>query len=171
MSKQGESITATEPAATTAPPVSEDAPMTDAPANTDPAPPKPNVSEEEAAVLREERRVLMEKGSALHSKWKELSCAFHLPCVEPSLPMAHWDYVLREGKWMAEDFMQERLWKQAAAVKMCLEALKAGGRTRLKPSKHGPTKVSLNRIISYVNVDGDGDEPLSPLPPSPQNNR
>ena len=129
-----------------APTSTEDTPMTDATVNAESAP-KPNVSEEEAAVLREHRRVLMEKGSELHSKWKQLSCAFHLPCVEPSLPMSHWDYVLREGKWMAEDFMQERLWKQAASVKMCLEALKAGGRTRLKPSKLGLTKAKLSNAI------------------------
>jgi hypothetical protein len=139
--KQGESNTALEPAAT-APPSTDDTPMTEAPVSTEPAPSKPNVSEEEAAALNEKRRALMEKGSALHSYWKQLSCAFHLPCVEPSIPMGHWDYVLREGKWMSEDFMQERLWKQAASVKMCLEALKAGGRTRLKPSKHGLTKAS-----------------------------
>lgn len=102
----------------------------------------PVVSEEEAA-LAEQRRALIEKGAALHAQWKQISCAYHFPCVEPSLPMGHWDYVLREGKWMSEDFMQERLWKQTAAVKMCLEALKAGGRTRLKPSRHGPTKARL----------------------------
>ncbi|XP_039840616.1 chromatin modification-related protein EAF1 B-like isoform X6 [Panicum virgatum] len=32
---------------------------------------------------------------------------------------SHWDFVLEEMAWMANDFMQERLWKSMAAAKMC----------------------------------------------------
>ena len=38
--------------------------------------------------------------------WQQLACAFHFPAVEPRQPLSHWDYVLREGHWMADDFMQ-----------------------------------------------------------------
>nr|XP_010917964.1 chromatin modification-related protein EAF1 B isoform X2 [Elaeis guineensis] len=31
----------------------------------------------------------------------------------------HWDFVLEEMAWMANDFMQERLWKTTAAAQMC----------------------------------------------------
>ena len=35
--------------------------------------------------------------------------------VEQPRPLAAWDMVLQEMKWMAADFQQERLWKQSAA--------------------------------------------------------
>ncbi|KAF0926677.1 hypothetical protein E2562_027117 [Oryza meyeriana var. granulata] len=31
----------------------------------------------------------------------------------------HWDFVLEEMAWMANDFMQERLWKNMAAARVC----------------------------------------------------
>ncbi|KAJ7569427.1 hypothetical protein O6H91_01G077500 [Diphasiastrum complanatum] len=38
---------------------------------------------------------------------------------EHSRRKTHWDLVLEEMAWMANDFMQERLWKTAAAVQVC----------------------------------------------------
>ncbi|GJN22105.1 hypothetical protein PR202_gb09641 [Eleusine coracana subsp. coracana] len=32
---------------------------------------------------------------------------------------SHWDFVLEEMAWMANDFVQERLWKRVAAAQMC----------------------------------------------------
>ncbi|XP_020399005.1 chromatin modification-related protein EAF1 B isoform X3 [Zea mays] len=32
---------------------------------------------------------------------------------------SHWDFVLEEMTWMANDFMQERLWKSVAAAQVC----------------------------------------------------
>jgi hypothetical protein len=40
------------------------------------------------------------------ARWDQLVAAYHYPAVEPRRGMGHWDYVLREGHWMAEDFMQ-----------------------------------------------------------------
>ncbi len=57
----------------------------------------------------------------LQALWKLLECGYHFPAVEPHRTCCHWDYMLREGRWMAEDFMQERIWKQAAAVRFCHE--------------------------------------------------
>ncbi|GMT19309.1 hypothetical protein PFISCL1PPCAC_10606, partial [Pristionchus fissidentatus] len=39
-------------------------------------------------------------------------------CVEPPRNKTHWDYVLEEVKWMANDFRQERIWKRGAARKL-----------------------------------------------------
>ena len=36
-------------------------------------------------------------------------------CHEPARVKTHWDYVLDEMEWMANDFAQERKWKLAAA--------------------------------------------------------
>ncbi|XP_042513267.1 chromatin modification-related protein EAF1 B-like isoform X2 [Macadamia integrifolia] len=39
---------------------------------------------------------------------------------------SHWDFVLEEMAWLANDFMQERLWKIAAAAQMCRMAAFTG---------------------------------------------
>ncbi|CAI4229134.1 unnamed protein product [Auanema sp. JU1783] len=39
-------------------------------------------------------------------------------CVEPSRNKTHWDYLLEEVKWMANDFRQERLFKRNMARKI-----------------------------------------------------
>lgn len=39
-------------------------------------------------------------------------------CVEPPRNKTHWDYVLEEVKWMANDFRQERIWKRVSARKV-----------------------------------------------------
>ncbi|GMR42529.1 hypothetical protein PMAYCL1PPCAC_12724, partial [Pristionchus mayeri] len=39
-------------------------------------------------------------------------------CVEPPRNKTHWDYVLEEVKWMANDFRQERIWKRTTARKL-----------------------------------------------------
>lgn len=36
---------------------------------------------------------------------------------EPSRQKVHWDYLLEEMQWLAQDFAQERKWKKAAAKK------------------------------------------------------
>jgi hypothetical protein len=46
---------------------------------------------------------------ALHKPWPEAS----------RRKKAHWDFVLEEMAWMANDFMQESLWKRAAAAQTC----------------------------------------------------
>ncbi|GAX83585.1 hypothetical protein CEUSTIGMA_g11010.t1 [Chlamydomonas eustigma] len=69
-----------------------------------------------------DRASLEERANAIQARWDQLVAAYHYPAVEPTRGMGHWDYVLREGRWMADDFMQERLWKQAAAVRLCQEA-------------------------------------------------
>ncbi|XP_061436979.1 E1A-binding protein p400-like [Lethenteron reissneri] len=44
-----------------------------------------------------------------------------LPRVaDPPRPRAHWDCLLQEMEWMAEDFAQERRWKIAAAKTLCV---------------------------------------------------
>ncbi|CAK9197211.1 unnamed protein product [Sphagnum troendelagicum] len=41
------------------------------------------------------------------------------PWCEASRKKAHWDFVLEEMAWMANDFVQESLWKKAAAGQIC----------------------------------------------------
>ena len=37
-----------------------------------------------------------------------LSLAFGRPQPEPARPAAHWDLLLQEARWLAEDFAQAR---------------------------------------------------------------
>lgn len=39
--------------------------------------------------------------------------------MEPSRLPCHWDYLLEEACWLAEDFKQERVWKIAMAKRVC----------------------------------------------------
>ena len=55
---------------------------------------------------------------------------------EPRHGRAHWDYVLREMQWMANDFMQERRWKFGAAARVAAAAARrAGERAGPAPEK------------------------------------
>lgn len=38
--------------------------------------------------------------------------------MEPPQALCHWDHLLEEARWLAEDFKQERLWKKAIAKKV-----------------------------------------------------
>ena len=40
--------------------------------------------------------------------------------AEPPHCKAHWDYVLEEMQWLANDFAQERKWKKAGARKVSI---------------------------------------------------
>ncbi|CAM6046028.1 unnamed protein product [Sphagnum compactum] len=62
---------------------------------------------EEAAHLQAARKSTVDQ--ALHKPWPEAS----------RRKKAHWDFVLEEMTWMANDFMQESLWKRAAAAQTC----------------------------------------------------
>lgn len=45
-------------------------------------------------------------------------------CLEPNKRKSHWDYLLDEMRWLAEDFELEKRWKQAMAKKISLAVLK-----------------------------------------------
>ncbi len=44
--------------------------------------------------------------SRAQEEWKVLAAAFNFPVEEPKRNATHWDFLLREAEWMAEDFMQ-----------------------------------------------------------------
>ena len=45
-------------------------------------------------------------------------------CLEPNKRKTHWDYLLDEMRWLAEDFQLEKRWKQAMAKKISQAILK-----------------------------------------------
>lgn len=39
-------------------------------------------------------------------------------CHEPNRPKTHWDFLLEEMEWMANDFAQERKWKLSSSKRV-----------------------------------------------------
>lgn len=68
----------------------------------------------EDSILEEARIIEVKRKRIL-----ELS-AHTLP--SPILRKSHWDFVLEEMAWLANDFAQERLWKTTAAAQLCHQA-------------------------------------------------
>ncbi|KAE8646245.1 hypothetical protein Csa_015747 [Cucumis sativus] len=65
--------------------------------------------------ILEEARII----EAKHKRIAELSV--HTQPLE-NRGKSHWDFVLEEMAWLANDFMQERLWKTTAASQLCHHA-------------------------------------------------
>ncbi|KAK9824609.1 hypothetical protein WJX72_011693 [[Myrmecia] bisecta] len=74
---------------------------------------------------RKQQDALLQKAGEVRARRALLSRAFERPTPEPERPLSHWDYVMKEMRWMAVDFAQERLWKRAAAYSIAHEI--AGG--------------------------------------------
>jgi len=60
---------------------------------------------------------------------------------------SHWEFVLEEMAWMANDFMQERLWRIAAAAHVCYWIASSGRAAFDEASVHRKQK-SVARILS-----------------------
>ncbi|KAJ1284029.1 hypothetical protein BS78_03G172500 [Paspalum vaginatum] len=65
----------------------------------------------------------------------------------------HWDFVLEEMVWMANDFMQERLWKSAAAAQMSHWVSSSGRAAFAEASIHrkqkSVAKMLANSIMNF----------------------
>ncbi|CAF2050843.1 unnamed protein product [Rotaria magnacalcarata] len=56
-----------------------------------------------------------------HGKWSNQRLVKY---IEPKKRKTHWDYLLDEMRWLAEDFAHEKRWKQMMAKKLSLAILK-----------------------------------------------
>ncbi|XP_057437066.1 chromatin modification-related protein EAF1 B-like isoform X4 [Lotus japonicus] len=63
---------------------------------------------------------------------------------------SHWDFVLEEMAWLANDFAQERLWKIAAAAQLSHQASSASRLRFEKQSKHVGMKILSHSIAKAV---------------------
>ena len=96
------------------------------PAKAAPAPPA-----DPAAAARLSEDALLERAAALQARWRELALGFLPRWEDPPRGWSHFDYLLREARWLANDMAQERLWKRHAALKFAREAASAA-RARLE---------------------------------------
>ncbi|KAJ1264384.1 hypothetical protein BS78_09G259100 [Paspalum vaginatum] len=60
---------------------------------------------------------------------------------------SHWDFVLEEMAWMANDFMQERLWKSVAAAQMC-HWVSSDGRAKFEEANIQRKQKAVMKIIA-----------------------
>jgi len=60
---------------------------------------------------------------------------------------SHWDFVLEEMAWLANDFMQERLWKSAAAAQMS-HWISSSGRVLFEEESTKRKQKSVARILA-----------------------
>uniref|UniRef100_A0A2P2MU04 Chromatin modification-related protein EAF1 B-like n=1 Tax=Rhizophora mucronata TaxID=61149 RepID=A0A2P2MU04_RHIMU len=89
----------------------------------------------EDSVLEEARII-----EAKHKRIAELSVGI-IP--SETRRKSHWDFVLEEMAWLANDFAQERLWKMTAAAQICRQvAFASWGRVREDYRHCGLEKVS-----------------------------
>ncbi|XP_020250353.1 chromatin modification-related protein EAF1 B-like isoform X2 [Asparagus officinalis] len=71
----------------------------------------------EARVIEANLKMTAQLSSSYKSSEKRRKC--------------HWDFVLEEMAWLANDFMQERLWKTAAAAHIC-HCIASNGRSEFE---------------------------------------
>ncbi|XP_022144502.1 chromatin modification-related protein EAF1 B isoform X2 [Momordica charantia] len=93
--------------------------------------------------ILEEARII----EAKHKRIAELSV--HTQPLE-SRRKSHWDFVLEEMSWLANDFMQERLWKTTAASQLCRRAAFASWLRNEQQKKFGKIKEVSHSLAKAV---------------------
>ncbi|XP_022960255.1 chromatin modification-related protein EAF1 B-like [Cucurbita moschata] len=115
--------------------------------------------------ILEEARII----EAKHKRIAELSV--HTQKLE-SRRKSHWDFVLEEMAWLANDFMQERLWKTTAASQLCHRAAFAARLRNEKQKKFGKIKeVSQSLAKAVMQFWHSVEEPSKELELQHQKNR
>ncbi|CAL8147240.1 unnamed protein product [Orchesella dallaii] len=86
-------------------------------------------------------------------KYEGLWTATRLPKVyERPRSKNHWDYVLEEMTWMAEDFASEKRWKMNAAKQVAKMVEQYHIQNKLK---QGEDKISPKQPVMYLSIDLD----------------
>lgn len=110
-------------------------------------PPAPSPADEMVEKAKQEAYVASRVAElARAGLWAER----RLPRVmEPPRPKSHWDYLLEEMAWLAQDFAHERKWKKQAAKKVCMSPLHVlyveAKATYLKLSLHTNSALYVRR--------------------------
>ncbi|XP_038877294.1 chromatin modification-related protein EAF1 B-like [Benincasa hispida] len=93
--------------------------------------------------ILEEARII----EAKHKRIAELSV--HTQPLE-NRRKSHWDFVLEEMAWLANDFMQERIWKTTAATQLCRRAAIAAQLRNEKQKNCGKIKEVSHSLAKIV---------------------
>ncbi|CAN4098570.1 unnamed protein product [Withania somnifera] len=79
--------------------------------NLDPEGQTPRIPGDEDSILKE--------AQIIKAKRKRIAELSAVTCPPENGRKSHWDYVLEEMVWLANDFAQERLWRITAASQIC----------------------------------------------------
>ncbi|GAB2298526.1 hypothetical protein Dimus_032590 [Dionaea muscipula] len=63
---------------------------------------------------------------------------------------SHWDFVVEEMAWLANDFAQERLWKITAAAQICHRVAFASQLRSKEKDKHGRLRIIARKLANAV---------------------
>jgi len=77
----------------------------------------PEIIHERLAREREREEDVLQKAQDIEKERSALSLRRFNRWVDPPRNKTHWDYVIEEMTWMANDFKEERKWKMALARK------------------------------------------------------
>lgn len=87
----------------------------------EPAPFNPDEAHRKKEELVKQENAILEKVAVIRAAQAAAVAIKQPPSKEPPRTLAHWDYLLREGRWLAEDVAQERIWKVEVAKKLAHE--------------------------------------------------
>nr|GMD28014.1 chromatin modification-related protein EAF1 B-like isoform X1 [Ipomoea batatas] len=73
-------------------------------------------------VTKADEHSILEEARIIEAKRKRITELSAVTTPMESRSKSHWDFVLEEMAWLANDFMQERLWKRTAAAQMSYRA-------------------------------------------------
>ncbi|XP_018099649.1 E1A-binding protein p400 isoform X2 [Xenopus laevis] len=113
--------------------------------------PVPEDAQQEALIPKP-----VEQESSIHQQIAELRkegmwSPRRLPRLqEPCRTKSHWDYLLEEMSWMAADFAQERLWKQACAKKLVRTAARHCQEKQQKDTRARKEDEERLRCIAWL---------------------
>ncbi|CAH9074311.1 unnamed protein product [Cuscuta epithymum] len=73
-------------------------------------------------VTRPDEDSILEEARIIEEKRKRIAKLSFVTTAIETRHKSHWDFVLEEMSWLANDFLQERLWKKSAASQMSYHA-------------------------------------------------
>ncbi|GAA0155508.1 chromatin/chromatin-binding, or -regulatory protein [Lithospermum erythrorhizon] len=73
------------------------------------------------AVSKADEDAILKEASVIEAKHKRIVELSAAAFPVENFRKSHWDYVLDEMAWLANDFAQERLWKMTAAARLCYQ--------------------------------------------------
>ncbi|GMH30934.1 hypothetical protein Nepgr_032777 [Nepenthes gracilis] len=100
--------------------------------------------------ILEEARTIEAKRKRIAEKRKRIAELSVRSLPTEYLKKSHWDFVLEEMAWLANDFAQERLWKMTATAQICHQAAFASCLNLEGQSKYAKLKTVSQTLVKAV---------------------
>ncbi|XP_047965336.1 chromatin modification-related protein EAF1 B-like [Salvia hispanica] len=103
---------------------------------------KPQLEIDEDSILKE--------AQIIEAKRKRIAQLSAVTSVRKMHPKSHWDYVLEEMAWLANDFTQEHFWKIAAAAQISSRAAFASRLRKHESNSRMEAKKVAHTLSKYI---------------------